>query len=138
MAMNKNVKCSASPPLAPPQKNNNNAPTTTSVFVVVMTTMTSRPPRGVTSAVGELLQPVGRLEVLWHHLVETGNHLVDGLLPRLLLVLLGGDRHVELSHRRLHDVPEPVGHLPPAPDHPRTQYSTLGAYCTQPKSNKQI
>jgi len=67
------------------------------------------------SAVGELLEPVGRLEVVGHELVEPSDHLVDGLLPRLLAVFLGGDRQVELSQRRLHDEPETFGHLPRTP-----------------------
>jgi hypothetical protein len=39
----------------------------------------------------ELLQEVGRLEVLGHGVVEARNHLVDGLLPRLFGVLAALD-----------------------------------------------
>jgi len=64
------------------------------------------------SAVGELFEPVGRLEVVRDDLVEARDHLVDGLLPRLLAVLLGRDGHVELTQCRLHHVPKPLRHLP--------------------------
>lgn len=40
----------------------------------------------------ELLEEVGRLEVVRQVVVHPGNHLVDRLLPRLLRVLAGHDR----------------------------------------------
>lgn len=55
------------------------------------------------SVVGELLHPVGALEKVGHRLVHTGDDLVDGLLPRLLLVLAGDQRFVEFPQSRFND-----------------------------------
>ena len=74
----------------------------------------------VTSAVGELLQPVGGFEILWDDFVETGDDLVDGFLQRLFLVLFRRYRHVELPQCRLHDEPEAFRYLPPKPSTERT------------------
>ena len=59
----------------------------------------------------ELLQEVGRLEVLGHGVVEARNHLVDGLLPRLFGVLAALDGLEELAQRLLDHEPEVGGHL---------------------------
>lgn len=54
----------------------------------------------------ELLQEVGRLEVLGHGVIESGDDLVDRLLPRLFRVLARRYGLVELAQRLLNDVPE--------------------------------
>jgi hypothetical protein len=59
----------------------------------------------------ELLQEVGRLEVLGHGVVEARNHLVDGLLPRLFGVLAALDGLEELAQCLLDHEPEVGGHL---------------------------
>ena len=56
--------------------------------------VTSRP-------LAQLLHPVGGLEEFWHGFVEARDDLVDGLLPRLLGVLVHTDCLEELSQRRL-------------------------------------
>lgn len=45
----------------------------------------------------KLLEKVGRLEVLGHVVVQPGDNFVDGLFPRLLLVLAGYDGAEELT-----------------------------------------
>lgn len=53
--------------------------------------------QGRGSASLELLEEVRRLEVLGHVVVQAGDNLVDGLLPRLLLVLAGHDGAEKLA-----------------------------------------
>jgi len=62
-------------------------------------------------AVGQLLQPVGRFEVLRDRVVESGDDLVDGFFPRRFLVLVGLDGLEELAQRRLDSRPEAFRHL---------------------------
>lgn len=54
----------------------------------------------------------GRLEWFGHFLVETGNYLVDCLLPRLFLVSLVIDCIKEVSQSFLNHVSENIGKLP--------------------------
>ncbi len=59
----------------------------------------------------ELFHPVGRFEVLWDCVVETGDDLVDLFLPRLLGVLASADGLEELAQGRLHHGAETGGNL---------------------------
>ena len=69
-------------------------------------------PKGLRSlSIEQLLHPVGRLEVFRDGVVHPRNHLVDRLLPRLLHVLVGRQRYVELTQCRLYHEPEVLRHL---------------------------
>ena len=63
------------------------------------------------SGVDELFKPVGRLEIFGHGVVETRDDLVDGFLPRLLLVLLRLDRLEKLAQSRLDRRPKAFRYL---------------------------
>lgn len=52
-----------------------------------------------------------RLEELWYLLVESGDQLVDGLFPRLLLVSLVLDCIIKVPKRLLDHLSEHFGQL---------------------------
>lgn len=62
-------------------------------------------------ALFQLLQKVGRLEVLGHRIVHARNYLVDRFLPRLLGVLAALYRPEELAQRLFDDVSEVLRNL---------------------------
>lgn len=59
----------------------------------------------------QLLQKVGRLEVLGHRIVHARNYLVDRFLPRLFRVLAALNRPEELAQRLLDHEPEVLRNL---------------------------